>query len=168
MTGSDEQKIERGHAPFHQRWRDARIPLVFERTSLYGGDMGLLDRLAVGGGLALVGTGLAYLFRSARETARRRSTPPEFDARLSQQDFSEIANRLAETTPRVIRAETNGLIVRIFVRSNSGLSIWSAELDFNDYGRPSGQYWINTENKQSPIPEFFASSLQHEILQRTS
>ncbi len=79
-----------------------------------------------------------------------------------------MPDQLANTSPRVIRAETEDLVVTIFVRSNSGLPIWSAVLDFNDYGQPTGRYWIRTDNDQSSIPEFIASSLQEQILQRVS
>src|SRR5690554_3205083 len=128
--------------------------------------MGILDRLVIGGGLALVASGFAYLFKDARETAKRKSTPPVFDDRLTVQDFKEIVNQIAQKTPRVIGASSDGLIVEVRVRSNSGLTQWRAEIDFNDYGRPTGNYWINSDNKQSPIPELIAKGIQGEIQQR--
>lgn len=128
--------------------------------------MGFLDRLVIGGGLALVSTAAAFVFKSARETAKRKSTPAEFEAWMTESDFREIVRQIGQKTPRLISATADGLLVHIIVRSNSGLSLWSAELDFNDYGHATGQYWISTENKQSPIPEFFAKAIQEEVLRR--
>ncbi|MCT1396642.1 hypothetical protein M4D51_13000 [Microbacterium sp. p3-SID338] len=130
--------------------------------------MGILDRLLVGGAVALAGFGITKVVQASKEEARRRSTPPEFDSRLTQHDFTTMASNLAQKTPRVFGAVTDGLVVTIFVRSNSGLTTWSAELDFNDYGRATGRYWIRTENAQSPIPELIANSLRDQIVQRTA
>ena len=128
--------------------------------------MGLLDKLLIGGAVALAGTGITKLVKSVREESRRRSTPPEFGDRLTQLDFIDLVDQLARTTPRVLSAKVDGQVVKIFVRSNSGLTTWSAELDFNDYGQLTGKYWIRTENNQSPIPAFFANALRDQIQQR--
>lgn len=73
---------------------------------------------------------------------------------------------VASQNTRIIRAEVTGLVVGITVRSNSGLTTWSADLDFNDYGNPSGKYWIRAENDQSPVPKWFAEKLKGEMAQR--
>ena len=54
----------------------------------------------------------------------------------------------------------------IDVRSNSGLTTWSARVDFNDYGHLTGNYWLETDNTESVIPEHFANSMQAEIRTR--
>ncbi|KYJ97538.1 hypothetical protein [Microbacterium sp. CH1] len=128
--------------------------------------MGILDKLLISGSVALAGTGITKIVKSVREESRRRNTPPEFDERLTQSEFLGLVEHLARTTPRVLGATVDGQIVKIHVRSNSGLTTWSAELDFNDYGHLTGTYWIRTENDQSPIPEFFASALRDQIQQR--
>lgn len=81
-------------------------------------------------------------------------------------DFIDIVDRIAKTTPRVTRAVTTGQITLLHVRSNSSLTKWTAEVDFNDYGRPTGRYWITSENTQSPIPVVFAKGLDAEVSQR--
>lgn len=74
-----------------------------------------------------------------------------------------IVNRVASMAPRLIRVEITGLVVALFVRSNSGLTIWTAAIDFNDYGRLTGRYWMKSENAQSPIPRFVADAIQQEV-----
>jgi hypothetical protein len=125
--------------------------------------VGFLDKLLVGGVAALIGGGFVQSYRSAQETKRRKSTPMMFDDRITQQDFVTISTRIAERTPRISRITTIGVTVLLEVRSNSGLSTWTAEIDFNDYGRLTGNYWLQSANTQSPIPEFFAHALQEEI-----
>lgn len=128
--------------------------------------MGFLDKLLVGGVAALIGGGVVRSYRSIQETVRRQSTPMTFDVRLSQHDFVTMSTRIAERTPRVFRSTTTGASVLIEVRSNSGLSTWTAEIDFNDYGQLTGNYWIQSANTQSPIPEVFARAVQEEIWKR--
>ena len=60
------------------------------------------------------------------------------------------------------------MTVTLHVKSNSGLSTWSAELDFNDYGHLTGAYWLSTENTQSIIPKHFADALQEQVRSRVS
>lgn len=128
--------------------------------------VGFLDKLLVGGVAALIGGGVVRSYRSVQETIRRKSTPMTFDGHLTQHDFVMISTRVAEATPRVFRSTTTGVTVLIKVRSNSGLSTWTAEIDFNDYGRLTGNYWIQSSNTQSPIPEVFARAVQEEIRKR--
>ncbi|MFK3677073.1 hypothetical protein ACI2IP_05045 [Microbacterium sp. NPDC090218] len=128
--------------------------------------MGLLDKLAVGGVLTLVGGGLVQIFRSVKETQRRKNAPLEFDDRLTEQDFVDIVNAAAARSPRVTQVDIAGLGTTIHVRSNSGLTNWKAKADFHDYGRPTGRYWLSSENSQSPIPKFFADAVQDDIRRR--
>ena len=123
--------------------------------------MGLLEKLLIGGGAAL----LASVFRDAQETKRRRCSPLRFDERLSQSDFTALATEMAHRTPRVIGADVAGMTVVLHIRSISGLSAWQAEVDFNDYGRLTGTYWINTDNADSQIPEHFADALSAQVVE---
>lgn len=125
--------------------------------------MGVFDKLLIGGVAALVGNGIVQTYRSVRETSRRKNIPLLFDDNLTQQDFTDAAFRIAKKTPRVGGIAGTEATVIVEVRSNSGLSTWTAEIDFNDYGRLTGNYWLTSENAQSPIPEFFAKALQEEI-----
>lgn len=132
--------------------------------------MGFLDKLLIGGAVAVVGAlavkGTREAAAAAREEQLRRESPPRFIPWLTERDFSLMVGYVASLSPRVIRAEARGLVVEITVRSNSGLTTWSADLDFNDYGNPSGKYWIRTENDQSPVPRWFAEKLAEQMTQR--
>jgi hypothetical protein len=64
--------------------------------------------------------------------------------------------------------ELNGLdidngAISVTVISQSGISKWEFELDFNDYGKITGQYWLSTENYDSEIPERLGDSIQEAI-----
>lgn len=60
------------------------------------------------------------------------------------------------------------MTIVLHVKSNTGLSIWNAEVDFNDYGRLTGTYWLKAENSNSVVPTHFADLVQAEIMQRIS
>ncbi|WP_146082399.1 MULTISPECIES: hypothetical protein [unclassified Rathayibacter] len=128
--------------------------------------MGFIDKLVIGGLTAVIGTGIVQVVRNAREEARRKNSVPEFDDRMTSQDFAAAAKRLAKSAPRVHEVTVADMNVKIKVRSVSGLTKWTAELDFNDHGKLSGRYWIRSENDQSPIPEHIANALQAEIERR--
>ncbi|RXR23727.1 hypothetical protein EQW78_10950 [Oerskovia turbata] len=130
--------------------------------------MGVLSKALAGGAAILIGAGIRALLRDAQETKRRKSSPLQFDDGLAAQDFAHLASEVASRTPRVTKADVTGMTVGLVVRSNSGLTTWSAEIDFNDYGRLTGAYWLTSENDQSPIPTFFADALQDEIYQRVA
>lgn len=49
------------------------------------------------------------------------------------------------------------------VLSQSGISEWEFELDFNDYGKITGSYWIYSDNYDSMIPKALGNSIQEEI-----
>lgn len=135
--------------------------------------MGLFDKVLVGGAVALVGAVARSIYqgskeakRVAEEERRRKDSPLVFFPRLGYQDFLDLVGEIAKTTPRLVDASVNGLVVFLEVRSNTGLTTWSAGIDFNDYGHLTGRYWLTTENDQSPIPKFFANAVQAEIRKR--
>ncbi len=135
--------------------------------------MGLLDKALVGGAVALAGFVARTLYvdgkdaqRRAEEEKRRKNSPLVFDPRLGYQDFQGLVREVARSTPRLVDVRINGLVVSLDVRSNSGLTTWSAWIDFNDYGHLTGRYWLTTDNTQSPIPKFFADAVRAEIQKR--
>lgn len=132
--------------------------------------MGIPDKLLISGAIAVVGTlaakGIRESAAAAKKEQRRRETLPRFIPWLTERDFSLMVGYVASLSPRVIKAEVTGLVVQITVRSNSKLTTWAADLDFNDYGNPSGKYWIRTENDQSPVPKWFADTLAEQMTQR--
>lgn len=123
----------------------------------------MIDKIVLGGLGALFAAGLISARRTHKETIRRRSSPIEWDPRFSQSDFEATCADVAHRLPRVSSATIDGLAVTLLVRSNSGLTTWTAEIDFNDYGALTGKHWINSENKQSPIPQAFADAIVREV-----
>jgi hypothetical protein len=107
-------------------------------------------------------------FKEAQETKRRRNCTLRFEDGVSQDQFIAIVQDAAKHTPRVKDVTVNGMTVDLEVRSNSGLSTWAVEVDFNDYGRLTGTYWLESENSQSPIPEHFARAVQARIRERAT
>ena len=101
--------------------------------------------------------------KKAQETKRRKESPLCFDEGITQREFIEMASDAAKRTPRLTEVAVSGMTVTLQVRSNSGLSTWGAEVDFNDYGHLTGTYWINTDNSDSIVPEHFAKVLKSRI-----
>lgn len=125
--------------------------------------MGFLDKLIAGGVTAAVGTVAAILLKAAAETRRRKSTPAEFDDRFTRRDFEALVSTSAAKVPRLESFNISSLVVTLRIRSNSGVSAWEAEVDFNDYGRATGRYWITSANDQSPLPQFFANAVSESV-----
>lgn len=129
--------------------------------------MGLADKLVVAGGVALLSIVARNRRREAQETNRREHSPLCFDPWLTQSDFSELVQGVAERTRRVKYANVHGMNVTLGVASISGLTNWSAEIDFNDYGRLTGAYWLHTDNSDSLIPAHVADLVRAQIKSRT-
>jgi len=51
------------------------------------------------------------------------------------------------------------------VESQSGISTWKFTVDFNDYGKITGRYWIKSENKDSTIPNRIGDMISNQLLQ---
>ena len=128
--------------------------------------MGIFDKVLVGGIAALLGAGVRVMYKDAQETKRRQNSPLQFDSRLTEHQFADLVERIARKLPRFEGVDIAGMVVTLNVRSNSGLTSWTAKVDYNDYGRLTGRYWLTSENEQSPIPKFFADSVSDEILAR--
>lgn len=126
--------------------------------------MGLFDKVLVTGGVALAGAVARSMYKDAQETKRRKDSPLHFDEGLTEREFDDIARATAQRTPRVQAAVTDGMTVTLYVKSNSGLTSWKAEVDFNDYGRLTGKYWLHSENSDSVIPKHFADAVREQIL----
>lgn len=130
--------------------------------------MGLLDKLLTAGGVAVVGAAATGAYRHAQETKRRKNSPLRFDEGITQSEFNEIVRDAAERAPRVQNAVTTGMSVTLYVKSNSGLSTWKAEIDFNDYGHLTGEYWLRSDNPDSLIPKYFVNAVRAQIVGRVT
>lgn len=104
--------------------------------------------------------------RRREEEQRRRESPLRFDEGVTQAEFVDLASRIAKRTPRLDGIDVAGMTVTLYARSLSGLSTWTAEVDFSDFGHLTGAYWWETENSQSRIPEHFADAMQRELQAR--
>lgn len=64
---------------------------------------------------------------------------------------------------RITSLYAEGAMVYGTVRSNSGISDWCFRIDFNDYGKLTGAYWLSTGNIDSNIPKLVASRIAQQI-----
>lgn len=128
--------------------------------------MGVLEKALWTGGAVLVAAALGRVRRTAQETRRRINSPLQFDDGITAEEFAELAATTSRGMPRLQGVQVRGMNVTIQVRSNSGLSMWTAKVDFNDYGHLTGNYWLSSENADSVIPEHFARLMQTEIVKR--
>lgn len=141
--------------------RPAALPFAF--SDWIGDGVRFLDRLVHGGG-SLVNIAAEILFADVLETRRRKNSPLHFDQVLSQSAFTQMVREIAaKDVPRVVDVVVSGMTITLRVASNSGLSTWTTEIDFNDYGHLTGKYWLQTENSQSLIPRHFATAVQAQI-----
>jgi hypothetical protein len=130
--------------------------------------MGLFNKLLVGGGVVLAGAAARSWHKEAQETKLRRSSPLRFGEPVTQYEFTELAHEVARRTARVQEVAVDGMDVTIKVASNSGLTTWTADIDFNDYGHLTGTYWLSSENSDSLIPEHFASAMKARLETRVA
>ncbi len=96
---------------------------------------------------------------------KRRNTPCEFTSKLTQEMFTNLAIHAARPIKR-LSVTTKEALVLCDVRSQSGLTTWSFCLDFNDYGKITGNYWVRYKNNSdSIIPQSYAEQLKAAIIE---
>lgn len=113
-----------------------------------------------------VGAGATLLFKTSAEERRRKNTPCSFENGLSRDEFNEISNSVCKSIKRVREFSVVAPIIQGTVRSQSGISEWKFKIDFNDYGKVSGKYWIETDNSDSDIPSVIAERIKEAILNK--
>lgn len=64
---------------------------------------------------------------------------------------------------RITSLYAEGAMVYGTVHSQSGISDWCFSVDFNDYGKLTGAYWISTDNNDSDIPKVVADRIAQQI-----
>ncbi len=97
------------------------------------------------------------------ETKKRKSIICEFDDILDEETFNNIIYSCARRIKRIDRIDINNGTISVTVISQSGISDWDFELDFNDYGKITGSYWISSDNYDSKIPEKLGDLIQRSI-----
>ena len=98
------------------------------------------------------------------EDERRPSTSCEFSDGISEYEFGLMVCKAGRFIKRLETLYASGAIVYGTVRSQSMLSTWSFQIDFNDYGHITGSYWITSENSDSTIPLHIAKDISESIL----
>ena len=118
--------------------------------------------------LSVLTLGLAHsLVKKAeaekQEKESRKNIPCDFDNGISYKEFKQIVFDNAKRIGRIKYWEVSGPIVKCTVESNTGISDWNFEIDYNDYGEISGDYWIWTQNDDSAIPRKLADDIRYDL-----
>lgn len=79
---------------------------------------------------------------SENEEENRTSTSCEFSDDISECEFGLRVCKAARPIKRLESIYTDGPIVYGTVKSQSQLSTWTFQIDFNDYGHITGSYWL--------------------------
>lgn len=112
----------------------------------------------------IIGAGLvAFLAHNAKENYKRQSTPCYFNDDISWEEFGAMAKQAVKGIRRLSDISVEGPIVKGIVKSQSGITEWNFSIDFNDYGKITGKYWISSDNSDSQIPKKIAESIKAEI-----
>ena len=98
------------------------------------------------------------------EEENRTSTSCEFSDDISECEFGLMVCKAARPIKRLESIYTDGPIVYGTVKSQSKLSTWTFQIDFNDYGHITGSYWITSDNDDSNIPLYIANNVRALIL----
>ncbi len=94
----------------------------------------------------------------------RQNTPFCYPDYLSQEQFEEIAK--VSIKPMRKKFSNYGVVDGKFygtIISQSGISEWDFVVDFNDFGKLTGEYWLQSENHDSTIPRRVAETIRYAI-----
>lgn len=83
---------------------------------------------------------------------------------ISKKQFENMVRQAYKSTKRLTALYNKGTVVYGTVKSQSGLTEWHFNIDFNDCGYITGQYWINSDNDDSDIPEKIAQIISLNIV----
>ena len=97
--------------------------------------------------------------REREEKERRRSYPCNFNNNITKENFIITVYDCCKSIKRINKITIDGAIIHGVVTSQSGLSEWEFSIDFNDYGKLTGNYWIESDNEDSVIPEVLAKKI---------
>lgn len=138
--------------------------------------MGAFEKILGLGGAALALYGISAIRKDNKEQAkreaeeeRRRKTPFKYPENIPYDRFKEIVLFSIKPMKKKLRNIDlgDGKIYGTVI-SQSGITEWSFTIDFNDYGKLTGEYWITTENYDSLIPKRIAETVQSKIFEITS
>lgn len=109
---------------------------------------------------------LRELEERRKRNERRKRTAFRFYDDLSREEFSRIVAESRKGIKRLISISCTGSTVTGVVRSQSKLTEWTFWLDFNDWGRLTGSYWITSENDDSVIPKVVGDRISSAIISK--
>lgn len=109
---------------------------------------------------------LRELEERRKRNALRKRTAFRFYDDLSREEFSRIVAESRKGIKRLISISCTGSTVTGVVRSQSKLTEWTFRLDFNDWGRLTGSYWITSENDDTVIPKVVGDRISSAIISK--
>ena len=93
----------------------------------------------------------------------RRQMPCLFIDNLSPTLLKSLASEVASKITRIKNVSVHGAVIYATVESQTGLSDWEFNIDFNNWGHIDGTYWTYSENNDSSIPKHFGKTLSGKI-----
>lgn len=93
----------------------------------------------------------------------RRQMPCLFIGEPSPSVFKSLADEVAGQISRIKSISIYGAVVYATVESQTGLSDWEFNIDFNNWGHIDGTYWTYSENDDSSIPKYFGKTLSSKV-----
>lgn len=106
----------------------------------------------------------AKLKKAIATEKRRQNTPFRYPDYLTHEQFEEIAR--VSIKPMKRKFSNFGVVDGKFwgtIISQSGISEWDFIVDFNDFGKLTGEYWLQSENSDSIIPRRVAETMRFAI-----
>ena len=106
----------------------------------------------------------AKLKKAIATEKRRQNTPFCYPDYLTQEQFEEISK--VSIKPMKKKFANYGVVDGKFygtVISQSGISEWDFVVDFNDFGKLTGEYWLQSENEDSTIPRRVAETIRYAV-----
>ena len=86
-----------------------------------------------------------------------------YDGRITEKAFYDIVSRVGNDFKRLTYLDAEIPNVYGGVRSQSGISDWYFKIDFNDNGKITGRFKIQSDNTDSNIPEEVANRISKGI-----
>lgn len=101
--------------------------------------------------------------RRRKVNQTRRQMPCLFIGEPSPSAFKTLASEVASQFARIKSISVHGAVVYATVESQTGLSDWEFNVDFNNWGHIDGTYWTRSENDDSSIPKHFGKTLSGKV-----
>ena len=90
---------------------------------------------------------------------KRRYSRVTYDV-ISKDEFEKIVREEAAHFGRITNVQVGGVLIFGEVWSQSGKSTWEFQLDFNDFGKITGSWWLKRDKADCDIPVYFANRIQ--------